>query len=329
MKSLFNRTNVLRLLQDRVAITALDIGARGEIKSDLDALATCVDMVGFEPDVEACHALNTRYLNHGKWKSVRFIPEALGRVHADETLHITHAGGTSSIYQPLPNAGRIYSRSDYYSVKERVPLRVSPLDDVLVAHDVPGADHIKLDVEGYELEVLAGAKDTLQKTSALRIEVSFTPMREGQPLYYELGAFLDEAGFAPFEFMELHHWRNSTKVKYPTRSKGTIAFSKGQMIHGDLLFYRKPETLGYSSEPEIHRTVKCALIALCYGHIDHAAMLFHMPEVRDWIGDNGMSLDTLEGELRMVSKNLHASYRRAKIRKLAKELRGLFPRASR
>lgn len=329
MISPFYRTDMPSLLQHRAAITSLDIGARGEIKNDLDALAPFVNVVGFEPDEEACRTLNARYSPSGKWRAVRFIPAALGRHHADETLHITHAGGTSSIYRPLPDAGEIYSRGDYYLVKKEIPLRVSPLDEVLVAHDVSGADHIKVDVEGYELEVLAGATNTLQQVSALRIEVSFTAMREGQPLYYELGAFLDDAGFAPFEFMELHHWRNFSKTKYPVRSCGPIAFSKGQMIHGDLLFYRKPETLNFSSDEAIQRVVRYGLIALCHGHVDHGAMLFQRPEVTQWIGDNGMPPEILREELRKVSENFYASYRRAKLREFARKLRGLISRRSR
>ena len=328
MKSPFDHTELLSLLQGRAAITSLDIGARGEIKNDLDALAPFVNVVGFEPDEQVCLSLNARDWSATRWRSVRFISAALGRDHAEETLYSTYAGGTSSLYRPLPDAGQIYSRSDYYHLKEGVPLCVSPLDEVLAAHGVPTADHIKLDVEGYELEVLAGARNTLPQVTVLRIEVSFVPMRERQPLYYDLGAFLDEAGFAPFEFVELHHWRNSTKVKYPERSEGAIPFSKGQMIHGDLLFYRKAETLDFSSDHGVQRAVRYGLIALCYGHVDHCAMLFKRPEVLQWINDNGITRSILEGELSRVSKNLYKAYRRAKLKELARVLRGLATRAS-
>lgn len=306
------------------AITSLDIGARGKIKSDLKDLAPYIDIIGFEPDEEACGELNARYSSPGKWKSVRFIPTALGGRAKEETLFVTRAGGTSSIYPPLPNAGESFSRGDYYIIKEAISLRVYPLDEVLEAHDLPSPDHVKLDVEGYELEVLAGAVEALKHVSAIRAEISFTAMREGQPLYYELGSFLDQAGFTPFEFMELHHWRNSSKIKYPARTRGPIPFSKGQMIHGDLLFYRKPETLDLSSEEKIQRAVRYCMIALCHGHLDHAALLFQKPEICHFISDRGMPPKVLEDELNTISKNLFSSYRKKEIRTLAHNLRGLF-----
>ena len=52
------------------------------------------------------------------------------------------------------------------------PTRVEPLDDFCAQEGITSIDLMKIDVEGFEFDVLAGAGEMLQKTRALIIEVS-------------------------------------------------------------------------------------------------------------------------------------------------------------
>jgi FkbM family methyltransferase len=54
---------------------------------------------------------------------------------------------------------------------------------------------LKLDVQGGELLVLQGAAETLRRTDAVYMEVSFRELYVGQPLVEEVIRFLSEAGF--------------------------------------------------------------------------------------------------------------------------------------
>src|SRR5262249_46879763 len=58
---------------------------------------------------------------------------------------------------------------------------------------------LKLDVQGYELEVLRGAPQTLDKTEAVLLEVSLLEYNAGAPLAAEVIADLDRRGFALFD----------------------------------------------------------------------------------------------------------------------------------
>ena len=55
---------------------------------------------------------------------------------------------------------------------------------------------IKIDTQGYEMEVLKGAESTLRLASGIKVEVSIAPLYEGQPDYLSLIEFIRSAGFS-------------------------------------------------------------------------------------------------------------------------------------
>ena len=75
-----------------------------------------------------------------------------------------------------------------------VPLR--RLDDVLGARtDLEAPIMLKLDVQGYEGRVLAGAQETLSRCHLVLTELSLESLYEGEPLAHEMIGLLVAAGF--------------------------------------------------------------------------------------------------------------------------------------
>jgi FkbM family methyltransferase len=87
--------------------------------------------------------------------------------------------------------------SDYpREVKART---MSALDDLL-GPDAPRVDFMKLDVQGYELEVLRGATRSLEQAQAVYLECSLVPVNNGCPLIHEVIQFMDARGFRVLDF---------------------------------------------------------------------------------------------------------------------------------
>jgi FkbM family methyltransferase len=64
----------------------------------------------------------------------------------------------------------------------------------------PLPDVMKIDVEGFEMEVLHGAKKTLAGAQMIFVEVAFLQLRRGQSQLHEISGFLHERGFQPYDF---------------------------------------------------------------------------------------------------------------------------------
>jgi FkbM family methyltransferase len=84
--------------------------------------------------------------------------------------------------------------------KEAVTLPMDTLDNALAPAAVQAPLLLKLDVQGFELEILKGAKRTLGISEVVIMEASLLPYNEGAPLFAEVVAFMNGAGFAAFDF---------------------------------------------------------------------------------------------------------------------------------
>lgn len=90
------------------------------------------------------------------------------------------------------------------SSREKITLTSNTLDTILGRRNLTGEYFLKLDVQGYELEVLKGAKNTLQNTPLILLESSLLNFNEGAPLVGEIFDQLSDMGYLLFDICEFH-----------------------------------------------------------------------------------------------------------------------------
>ena len=78
---------------------------------------------------------------------------------------------------------------------------MSTLDSVVDERKMTGPILLKADVQGYELEALRGANQTLRKTEVILLEVSTLPYNIGAPLLAEVVAFMAERRFLVYDLV--------------------------------------------------------------------------------------------------------------------------------
>jgi FkbM family methyltransferase len=115
----------------------------------------------------------------------------LGRENKETVLRVTDFSDASSVL-PLAPA----SRSHFgLSEVEEVPIELCRLDDYRLAQGLPFPDLIKLDVQGYELDVLSGGLACVKFAKAIIAEVSFLEFYQNQCLFADVMQFMTENGF--------------------------------------------------------------------------------------------------------------------------------------
>ena len=67
--------------------------------------------------------------------------------------------------------------------------------DACVSTPLPRPILLKIDVQGFELEVLKGATGLLPNLDAVYVEASYVELYEGQALHEEIERYLTDAGF--------------------------------------------------------------------------------------------------------------------------------------
>ena len=129
--------------------------------------------------------------------NTRILPIALGSTERSLDLSIPEldsALGTFRPFNPAANAhyGVAASRT------HRVPVR--RLDDAL--DDLKGPVVAKIDVQGFEIEVIDGGRRVLAACDAVLVECSFAPMHaDGKdPSFGHCNAMLSECGLVPVVF---------------------------------------------------------------------------------------------------------------------------------
>ena len=265
-------------LLDDIRLTSMDVGARGGFMSDLLPIARCVDMIGFEPDPDELERLN-HTPQATPWASMTYLQHALGSQKGTMPLYIYSHSGNSSLYEANRNLIDRFGRGENYGLRQKVDVQVESLDVVIATEGISLPDHIKMDVQGWELEILKGAESALGSVLAARLEVEFMALYRDQPLFSDIDRVMQAHGFAFMGFPEMHAWRRTTRRKWPRRARGPYPYSRGQLAHGDVLYLRWPENMHERSPNEIEAKIRLGLLACAYEHIDHAVAALTTPAV--------------------------------------------------
>ncbi|MEQ8405930.1 MAG: FkbM family methyltransferase [Oceanicaulis sp.] len=118
--------------------------------------------------------------------------KALGSRPGEAQMHLASRTDSSSLLPLGAEQKRLFSMRE--TGVETVA--VTRLEDELPAADL-GRTLLKIDVQGFELEVLKGAGALLGRIDTVYVECSYRALYEGQALEEEITAFLSRAGFSP------------------------------------------------------------------------------------------------------------------------------------
>lgn len=150
-------------------------------------------IVSFEPIPELAQALKERASSDPNWSVYDF---AIGSSEGNLPLKVSKRPGWSSLLDK--STTELTEVADSIVVDRVVNVRVRSLDDIfkdLKPEIDPGRTYLKIDSQGFDLEVLRGAQAWLNRISALQTELELLQLYANAPSHLEVMSFLRDRQF--------------------------------------------------------------------------------------------------------------------------------------
>lgn len=180
-----------RLLRSLGITLVLDVGANvGAYADQLRRLGYGSRIVSFEPLAGAFAALERAAASDPRWECRQ---QALGSSNGTTEINVAGNAVSSSLLPIHDRALRSAPEAGYVGTEH---VQVTRLDSIW-PQLVRGGDRVwlKLDVQGFELQVLQGAEASLRSIDCVQAELSFVPLYQGSPPFLELIEYLAARGF--------------------------------------------------------------------------------------------------------------------------------------
>src|SRR5829696_5341085 len=170
--------------------TVIDVGAHtGEFARMIKTILPKASIFSFEPLQEEFKSLQQQMQNGAGFMAFNC---AVGDRNETVEIHRSSYAQSSSLRQMTQLHKDAFPVSASHTAET---VQVKRLDDVLQGFELKPEILIKIDVQGYEDKVIAGAADTIDKAKAIIVEVSFRELYEGQPLFETIFGMLSGKRF--------------------------------------------------------------------------------------------------------------------------------------
>ena len=212
------------------SLSYIDIGARGGPPNNWLKLGQQMNYLCFEPDPAEAEALRLVFNRTPDFRGV--VSEcALGATSGSATLYLTHYRDCSSLLKPNSDLLNMFVHRDLFRVEQELSLQTGTLDAELQRLGSVG-DFIKIDVQGYELEVLKGGEQAVSNSIGCELEVSFIEIYKNQPLFAEVDQWMRARGFFLAD-LERIWWRRAA-APVEIQRRGTLAYGNAVYLKKEI-----------------------------------------------------------------------------------------------
>ena len=216
----WNRFNVpvslMTHLKPRQPINLIDVGAsQGEFTSSIVGYCGIRKAILIEPQPRRVEELKIRF-PESRFSIVCAAAAAQSGIVDMELLNWDYSSSLLPLKRDIAEA---YGGRDM-DVRETISVRTATLDDICGGFQ-DNIDLLKVDVQGSEARVMAGATETLRRVRMIWMEVSFKPLYEGSETLERMIALCGDQGFVLTHLEEGFH----SEVN-------------GELLQGDALFVR-------------------------------------------------------------------------------------------
>lgn len=180
----------LSSITKRPFLTIIDVGANeGQFASLARRAFPHAKIIAFEPIPACFNILKQNFRNDSNFEAFNV---ALGNENQEKQFHLTDYSATSSFLPLSPK-----HKKDILATGNERMITVSErtFEEVCGLEKMADPCLLKIDVQGYEMEVLRNNESLVKKAHTILVETSYTNIYEGQSLFADVFLFLHERGF--------------------------------------------------------------------------------------------------------------------------------------
>ncbi len=195
----------------------LDIGAhRGEsLKAFSDNWPGRFKYIGLEPNPEAFRELEILAKSiQNKDQTISCCPMAAGAEEGTLRYILTKESAVAGVLEPIDGLNERVPSGDH-KIEQAFDVPTLTVASIAKKNSLETIDILKVDTEGYDLEVLKGGLDLLTSHSIKMVmtEVFFVPYRINQAFFWDIASFMQQSGYY---FVNLYDTRNTSQGRLYT-----------------------------------------------------------------------------------------------------------------
>ena len=267
-------------------ISLVDIGGYKGIQDRWKRVENLVDFHTFEPNSVEADKIRS------KTKSLNIYKSALSSSDGKILLNICKEPGVSSVLEPNFEFLKKFKNVERFEIVKKIEVEAKKLDSL----KIDKIDFIKIDVQGYNLEVLKGSTEALKKAIGIEIECEFKEIYKNQSLFKDVDEYLSKHNFEVCDFTDIIRWsENVSKEKKQIENQGEIIFVNA--------LYLKKNLNNKNIDKE--KLKKQILIFLLYGQYSKALNLIKKNE--DYLKINLKSKNAINKLIKSIIKMENAN----------------------
>ncbi len=173
----------------------LDVGAnQGQYGKFLRSLGYAGKIISFEPNPRDFKILQKATNQDENWTCFQY---ALGAISGVKQLNITSTSLFSSFLKPTPQIKNVFGGGGEIVLQENVSIKTVNEIFPQIKQGIENLHvYLKMDTQGYDMEVLAGAMDVMEYIYALESELSVKPIYENMVSYHQAVQKIEDMDFS-------------------------------------------------------------------------------------------------------------------------------------
>jgi FkbM family methyltransferase len=184
----------------------IDVGANiGAYAESIRSIGYKGHILSFEPHPHIFATLQKNCQHDPLWRAYGF---ALGRAESSATLNLNSSSELSSFLVPKENIPKTVE-----SCEVKISTLDSVLDEILALVPEPRI-FLKMDTQGYDMEVVQGASKTLDKVLCLQSEIAVLANYNNMPSYLDALKYYESLGFQLLHLFPANRLPQGMVVEY-------------------------------------------------------------------------------------------------------------------